>query len=158
MVSPGKQTACGHAICADCTKQLRKAECPVCRARLEAGYLTQDAAQAIEAAGRQDARVREYYDLVYAEYLNMDPGRTDRAARDYADAFSLFLSNNETTPEETIRIFRGFVYFVQLEQMLNPDLTPAEAINPFSLIGIQMLDAPELTFNDIYDMFYRTTH
>lgn len=89
----------------------------------------------------------------------MHPGRTDRDARDHADAFSSFLSNNpDITEEQSHRLFTAFVHFVQLERTLNPNLTPAEAINPFSLIGIQMLDAPNLTFNEIYDTFYRQIH
>lgn len=163
IVSPGKKTACGHAICMDCTKQLRKAECPVCRAKLADGYLTQDINQAIQAAERQDIRVIELSDAVYTDYLAANPYREDQAflneARDYQDAFALFLANNpEITRNEAIRIFRAFVEFMRLERQKNPNLTPTNGINAFSIIGIQLLNAPMMQFEDVYNMFYHTTH
>jgi hypothetical protein len=163
LVSPGKKTKCGHAICADCTKQLRKAECPVCRGKLEAGYLTQDANQAIEAAGREDARIQELKDVVYADYINMYPNREgvkfEAEARGYSDAFGYFMSNNpKITREEAIRIFRAYIQFMENERMKGNNLTPDAGINEFSVIGIQMLENRNLTFNEIYQLFFHEHH
>lgn len=33
-VPDNKRTGCGHAVCVECLKQLRKPECPMCRSRL----------------------------------------------------------------------------------------------------------------------------
>jgi hypothetical protein len=162
-VSPGKQLACGHAVCAVCTKQLRKAECPVCRKKLQAGYVTQDINQAIAAITVQDARVRELADKAYARYLELHPEREDEAifaeARNYSDAYAIFLAANPDIDEQTsLHLFNAFVKFVTEERKKNRQLTLPEAADAFSGLGLQMIANSHMTFEQIYPLFYRTTH
>ena len=162
-VSPGRETGCGHAVCADCTKMLRKAECPVCRAKLEAGYLTQDANQAIQAATRNDNRVQELRNAVSAEYINMFPNREgaelNTEAYDFSNAFTAFIeSNPNMTLQDTIRIFRAFVEFAQRERQIDRNMSLNELMIGFSIIGLEMLEDRALGFNEIYQQFFRQEH
>jgi len=158
-----KVTQCKHAICSDCTKQLRKAECPICRAGLAGGYLTQDITQAIESRKQEDVRVQELVDYVYASYINSNPEREGQnflnEARSLSEAFGTFISANPNiSRNNATRIFRAFVNFNNNERNLIPNYLPSTAINDFSIIGLQMLEHPEQNFNDIYHNFYRQSH
>lgn len=146
-----------------CTKQLRKAECPVCRKKLEAGYVTQDINQAIEDTTVQDVRVHELSDKTYARYLELYPDREDEAifaeARNYADAYAVFLAANPDIDEgNAVRLFTAFVKFVRREREKNARLTLLEAVDAFSGLGLQMIANAHMTFEQIYPLFYRTNH
>ena len=158
-----KRTQCKHAICSDCTKQLRKAECPVCRAGLAGGYLTQDIDQAIRSRNIEDARVQELVDVVYASYINLNPNREGQnfqnTARSLSEAFGSFISANPNiNRDDAIRIFGAFVDFYNMESERIENYIPSRAINDFSIIGLQMLENPYENFNDIYHNFYRKYH
>ena len=164
-VEPGKTPTCGHAICADCTQQLRKAECPTCRRELVGGYLTQDAGQAIQAAAATDARVLDLVRRAKGNYVakfpervfNRDPNLSPEAEA-YGEAFSAFIEANPTiTDQQLDRLFDAFIDFVQQEEQQHP-LTLEDAVNEFSIIGLTMLDNPTVSFDQIYAQFAHTQH
>ena len=164
-VPSDKLTKCSHAICADCTKELQKAECPICRANLEGGYLTQDNTQAIIKKQEQNTYVLSLIDRARSDYSSMYPDRLDMNDPNveiegvaFSDAFGKFIENNpQMTIGDVDRIFQAFVEFTYLEQQKEP-LTVNDAINEFQIIGYQMLDNKNVTFDDIYATFYHELH
>lgn len=161
IVSPANKLICKHAVCAPCTKQLRKAQCPICRANIEGGYYTEDVAAAINSASIEDANTIELIDLLYADYINQHRDRRDiqSDARSLAEAFGIFISSNPNiSSADAIRIFRAFVSFYEKENAIRNNYTPNDAINEFSLIGLTMLDNPNDNFNQLYQLFFRQNH
>ena len=158
-VSADKKITCGHAICADCTKQLRKAECPICRARIQGGYLTQDAAQAINNATTQDTRVQQLLDVLSANCLRLYPDAPPEFCYRYREEFTTFITDNPTITENAaVRIFEAFIDFIEREQDLGKIFTPGHADREFRLIGLQMLDNPNLQFDTLYENFFQIMH
>ena len=154
LVSPGKMTKCGHGICAECTKNLRKDECPICRSHLTNGYITEKIKQNIQVAQKQDMRIEQLNDMNYAIYIAGYGGLDDVnvEARSYSDAFGLFLANYPDISDVDVpRIFNGFVEFVRGQIITNnTDPVPITLVEAFTPIGLQMIAYPELTYREIY--------
>jgi hypothetical protein len=112
-------------------------------------------------------------DALYTQYVARDarnePGRKgyqqmQDEARGLADAFSSFIdANPNISYEMALRIFGGFVRFYfdrhppQLDTYGEIRFYPfQDAINEFTIIGVQMLVDPTLSYEQIYQMFYTT--
>jgi hypothetical protein len=161
-VLPDKTLKCTHAICSDCTRQLRKAECPVCRAKLEGGYYTQDVRQAIQAADMEDKYVEETSDAIYARYSQRFSVMTPQISSDLrssVDAFKIFISSNPNMSfDDAYRIFSSFVRFYELESAKDKNLNWSDAINKFTTIGLLLLENPGMTFNEAYQSYLVMVH
>lgn len=72
-VPGGNLLACKHAVCIPCLKQLTKAECPVCRAKLAGPTVTPDILQRTGQRETQDRLAEENANLLVALALQADP-------------------------------------------------------------------------------------
>jgi hypothetical protein len=166
LVSPGKQNKCGHAVCADCTKHLHKAECPLCRARLEGGYLTEDIGKAIADVENTDAYVAGLIRRAKGEYSARYPDRVfanDRLlpveAESFGEAFGEFAEANPgMSVYDGDRVISAFFDFMVDERRNRPTLSFQDGIAEFTIIGLEMLGNQNLTFDNAYNMFFRTLH
>lgn len=160
-VSPGqKKTKCEHAVCTTCAAQLRKPECPTCRAPLTGDFLTTSQKVRIEGKQAQDKRITDISDMLYAHYMegqdDEDPDAVANA-RSLTDAFNVFLNDNpEISEASAVRIFDAFTEFYRREKRTNRDLTHLGAIGSFQIIGLDMLENPFKTYTNIYNQFFRT--
>ena len=53
---------CGHVICKECVGQIRKADCPFCRAKLQGGHVTGKLLKEIESREKEDKKREENID------------------------------------------------------------------------------------------------
>ena len=157
IVSPGKKTRCKHSICRECTGQLRTENCPMCRGKLEGGYVTEDTFRSMADRVREDNYVARLLDGVYGVYLTMDNDIEDEdvldmEARNISGAFEEFIRANPTIRYgDAMRVFRDFVQFYRVQRARTQGpYSPWTSIQEFLEIGRQILLDPNLDFEDFY--------
>jgi len=162
IVAPGKLTECKHAICQQCTQQLIRPECPLCRVPLRGGYLTEEAQNIINIQEKIYEHIVELRADAYKYYVdtheNLPTRQRHDNARTLSDAYELFIRGHpELNEVESRRIFDGFVKFVELEGQRDPTKIPYDLIEDFILIGNYMLES-SVDFETIYQHFLRIQH
>ena len=166
--SPNRSLKCGHMVCADCTKQLHRAECPTCRQPMEGGYFTHEVAQSINRAAAADAKIAELTDMVYSAYVQENPvsdfnviGRAarDARARSFSDAYATFLTNNaDISRTDAVRLFSAFERFVDDSRRLEPNLSLEQAALNFMILGVSMLENPSMSYEKAYAQYSQMLH
>lgn len=73
-VTRSKFLRCGHAACQECTGNIQKNQCPVCRVPLEGGYVTDDVLATIVNREIQAQANEESANYLTAEALQRGTG------------------------------------------------------------------------------------
>jgi hypothetical protein len=95
--------------------------------------------------------------ILFRSFVSENPDTPLELAREFSEAFENFIVDNpDLSLEDTLRIFEAFVEFYQLESSKQPNYTPRQAINEFSIIGLEMLNGQD--FHYIYNNFFRKNH
>ncbi len=160
-VSPNRLTTCRHAICKDCTYQLRKKECPTCRVELSGGYYGEQVDDTIKQFAALDKRIEELTDKTFRHYIQLyetriNPDSLITDAHEYSQAFATFVYDHpDIRDDQIIDIFDAFVQFMKNERHINPNITLNQGIYEFSVIGTVMMDNDDISFDELYDQYFR---